>query len=342
MTIEAKVEAKQTKNTGLIIGRVSENGLSITDDGKYINGKDNKQYKCSKVAGEIAIEIPTGVIKLRVNVNEKSKDVSPEGDGSKENKIYQAWVTVANEYKDKVDEAKGNGEADIIKMQCQLDRQDYYSTQKKQMVGFQGLRPQFSPSRENSLTEDDFQAEITIGGYIYTIKPEVITKGEESEETGRLIVTLITVNFAEKAVPIDLIVPAELADDFENTYNVGETVELDAEVIVRHVGGQPKSRAFGRSANTNTGYDVTEYVVIGGSETIEEDMEGYLDSEAIKKLWNERKIELEKIKKEGEEGKNFENSAKGVKKPVQNSPFGSSKVSSKANSISVSHEPLPF
>ena len=209
------------------------------------------------------------------------------------------------------------------------------------MVSFQGLRPQFSPSRENSLTEDDFQAELTIGGYIYTIKPEVITKGDESEETGRLIVTLITVNFAEKAVPIDLIVPAELANDFENAYNVGETVELDAEVIVRHVGGQvsTKARAFGRSANTNTGFDVTEYVVIGGSETIEEDMEGYLDTDTVKKLWNDRQIELEKIRKEGEEDKGVKNSSKGVRNPVQNNCFG---TSNKPKPIPVSDGDLPF
>lgn len=130
-------------------------------------------------------------------------------------------------------------------------------------------------------SQADDIAEGYVSGVIRSIKNEV--RGEEAEETGRLKVEFYTFDYQGNAQPINFIVESDMADDFTDMYENGDSCKVNYEVVKRHVGDtKKKSSAFGRSSKLTSGFDVTEFVIFGGEEPYEEENENYVDVKDMK------------------------------------------------------------
>jgi hypothetical protein len=156
----------------------------------------------------------------------------------------------------------------------------------------------FGVSTSNVPDEDSSDSRLS--GIIRNIKKETVKRGEEEPvETGRLAVEFYFVaNDATNglsAIPVNLIVPKELADDFEDIYSNGDNVIFDYEITQRTVGGAKKSaHKFGkRDSKMVNGYTVQEYTIFGGSEPLEDDNDNFIETAEIKKLLDDRRIMID-------------------------------------------------
>ena len=143
---------------------------------------------------------------------------------------------------------------------------------------------------------DDDSAEGKVSGYIKGMKPE--TRGEDEDETGRLLVDFWIVNYDGSISPFPLVVDEDIAEGFESTYSDGDSVILDYDVVVRQVGGKKaKSAGFGRKESKIVGgFAVTEYSVFNGEEPFDDDSEYYIDEDDFKKLFKAHKQKCEEAK----------------------------------------------
>lgn len=143
---------------------------------------------------------------------------------------------------------------------------------------------------------DEDYAEGKASGYIKTIKPE--TKGEDDDETGRLLVELWMYNdYDESVAPFTLVVDEDLAEDFENTYSDGDNAVLNFDITTRQVGGKKAKSAFGkRESKIVDGYSVTEYSIFGGEAPMDDESEYYIDEDDFKKMFKAHKQKCEEAK----------------------------------------------
>ena len=143
---------------------------------------------------------------------------------------------------------------------------------------------------------DDY-AEGKVSGYIKSIKPEV--RGEDEDETGRLLVDLWMYNdYDDSVAPFTLVVEEDVAEDFENTYSDGDNAVLDFDIVSRQVGGKKSKSAFGkRESKIVGGFTVTEYLIFNGEEPMSDESEYYIDEDDFKKLFKAHKQKCEEAKK---------------------------------------------
>ena len=157
-------------------------------------------------------------------------------------------------------------------------------------------------------------AEGYITGVIRSIANEV--RGEEAEETGRLKVEFFTFDYQGKATPINFIVDKDMADDFEDMYENGNSCKVNYEIVKRHVGGKKKATAFGRSSKLTSGFDVTEYVIFGGEEPYDEEHENYVDVADMKVAMANRQNYIDSViadaKEKAKNGKSGSTEKKGL------------------------------
>jgi hypothetical protein len=141
---------------------------------------------------------------------------------------------------------------------------------------------------------DDF-AEGKISGIIKSIKAETV--GEDDDETGRLVVDFWIYDGYNKSVsPFPLVVDKDDADGFEDAFDNGDSVLLDFDIAVRHVGGKSESKGFGsRKSKIVSGFSVTEYVVFNG-EAYDDESEYYIDEDDFKTLLKAHKQKCEEAK----------------------------------------------
>ena len=143
---------------------------------------------------------------------------------------------------------------------------------------------------------DDDYAEGKVSGFIKSIKPE--TRGEDEDETGRLLVELWMYNdYDDSVAPFTLVVDEELAEDFENTYSDGDNAVVNFDIITRQVGGKKSKSAFGkRESKIVGGFSVTEYSIFGGEAPMDDESEYYIDEDDFKKLFKAHKQKCEEAK----------------------------------------------
>lgn len=143
---------------------------------------------------------------------------------------------------------------------------------------------------------DDDYAEGKVSGYIKSIKPE--TRGEDEDETGRLLVELWMYNdYDDSVAPFTLVVDEDLAEDFENTYSDGDNAVLNFDITTRQVGGKKSKSAFGkRESKIVGGFSVTEYSIFGGEAPMDDESEYYIDEDDFKKLFKAHKQKCEEAK----------------------------------------------
>lgn len=176
--------------------------------------------------------------------------------------------------------------------------------------------------------EEKFEG--AIEGMVTKTMPEIANE----EETGRLKVELTGVGYGEKALPHNLYVDKDLADDFKDTYDLGTTATFYVEVKTASYGERKTGTTggFGRKADINTGFTRVEWTIIGGEAPIGEEQVNnkgeklYLEPKEIKKLLEDRSIELEQILKESKDktpkSKSGRPSLKAIKAEMPNdNPF---------------------
>jgi hypothetical protein len=142
---------------------------------------------------------------------------------------------------------------------------------------------------------DDDYAEGKVSGYIKSITPEV--RGEDEDETGRLLVNLWVYNYDDSVSPFTLVVEEDVAEDFENTYSDGDNAVLDFDIVSKQVGGKKSKSAFGKKESKIVGgFSVTEYSIFSGEAPMDDESEYYIDEDDFKKLFKAHKQKCEEAK----------------------------------------------
>ena len=155
----------------------------------------------------------------------------------------------------------------------------------------------FSVSTSN--VPDENSTDSRISGIIRNIKKETVTRNDETTETGRLNVEFYFVandsTSGLSAIPINLIVPSDLADDFEDMYSAGDNVIFDYEIASRTVGGAKRSaHKFGnRDTKMTSGFTVQEFSIFGGDDALDDENEYFIEKSEIKKLLDDRRIMID-------------------------------------------------
>lgn len=146
-----------------------------------------------------------------------------------------------------------------------------------------------------SVGDEDY-AEGKVSGYIKSIKAE--TRGEDEDETGRLLVELWMYNdYDDSVAPFTLVVEEDVAEDFENTYSDGDNAVLDFDIVSRQVGGKKPKTAFGKKESKIVGgFSVTEYSIFSGEAPMDDESEYYIDEDNFKKLFKAHKQKCEEAK----------------------------------------------
>lgn len=151
-------------------------------------------------------------------------------------------------------------------------------------------------SMSSTSVGDEDYAEGKVSGYIKTIKAE--TRGEDEDETGRLLVELWMYNDYDNTVaPFTLVVDEEVAEYFENTYSDGDNAVLNFDIVSRQVGGKKAKTAFGKKeSKIVSGFSVTEYSVFSGEAPMDDESEYYIDEDDFKKMFKAHKQKCEEAK----------------------------------------------
>lgn len=133
-------------------------------------------------------------------------------------KLYNSYVTVANEYKT----IQQNGEeADRVKITGSLEMNEYYSSTSQELKTFNSLRGVFV-NRVNQDLQDEVGAvvECVITGTVDEISKEGVP-------TGRKKVNILTVGYNSAIHELqNVVVPKELAQQFSQIYPINSTGKL--------------------------------------------------------------------------------------------------------------------
>lgn len=217
-----------------------------------------------------------------------------------DNKAYAGLVTVMNEFKSVAD--VGDDDADYIRVNGQLN--PYRGQNGNEIIGYRGSFFNRIRNVDNVVPDASFEVEM----FIQSIVPEMGKDADgEMSETGRLKISgwVPTYNGIE---PVDLIVPEELADACDNTYEPGQTVEFYGDIINNSIEEIiEKPVAFGKPKKEVRRSFVNELIVTGGSSPYEGDEETDkdhvpYDRDAINAAITERNIAIEEAKNKAKNG----------------------------------------
>ena len=324
-------EIKASINNCQICGVLKEMNLEeITKEVtlKGANGVE-KKVTCQQIAKK---EFKNPTFLIEVNRDGQISDIGVDFFPASEKKLdengnivdnsnFKAMKTVLENYVPKIKDAEN---ATRVKIDGMLANNEYVSKDTYEYKAF----PQINGFRITStnVPEED-SADCEISGIIRSIIPE--TKGEDAEETGRLKVELYTFNKQAETTPFTFIVEQDLADDFNNFYEAGQSVKLYYEILTKQIGAKkPTTGGFGRrESKMVSGFSVTEYSVFRGDTAYEEESEYYINPEDMKKALNERDIKINNmIQKTKEDSSKPKNSPKGAASSTttKNNPFGTS------------------
>lgn len=296
----------KTKNYFRCVGVVSEVDLTREDCEiklKDKDGNDDGTMKGERIRGKIAVNTGKGVQEFRVFF--QSHNSKPDKNGKRENSRWKMAESMM-EWNPAIN---GNGdEPTLVNIEGTFDVNDYVGQDGNVKSGIQ-----MNISKASTKVSADDPKGCSWNGVVYIkdINAEVIN----DNETGRLNVTLLGVNGKSEVFPIKAIVEEDLAEDFvdsENGYEVEQTVPMYIDIITRHIGQKKATKkAFGRggSVEVNNGFDVTEFVIVGADDPIEEPEDedddgnpidnGWLDPKVVKKAIKERAKKLEELKANG-------------------------------------------
>lgn len=222
--------------------------------------------------------------------------VQAQNASGNENKTYGNIVKWAESA---ISEATNVDLATKVSITGSLEANDYISPSEELVEAIEINAKFFNEYKE---TEED-PAAVDVEGYIKAIQDEM----KNDEPTGRKRVTLITTDFFRNAVVVkNIIVPTELADDFCDMFEVGDTAILYLSYLL-HKGETKAKKASGLGRQRVTeGRDYLELIVVG-AEDPSEATEAPIEKKVVKILMEERAQKLEELKEAGYQGGATEN-----------------------------------
>lgn len=301
----------QSKQNFRAIGLVNELNLIREDCDikiKDANGNDAGTKKGERIRGRIAISLDNGVKTFEVFVS----SLTNKGEENKQWKNAEAMLNLNPEI-----DGDRSREPSLVVVDGRVVQNDYVGSDNMVHSGLRWNASRISTSR---VSEDDIKA-CTLSGdfYIKSIKEET----KDDEETGRLLVTLIGVGYGASPIIVDTIVEEDLAEAFNDMYEVGQTANFDIDVVMEHIGAKVSAKkkfGSGGAVAVNSGYDREALVIVGGDEPIEEPEDedddgnlidnGWIDPKAMKIALKERETMLANLK----ENNGNENKITNIKK----------------------------
>lgn len=291
------MELNQSKQNFRCVGIVNE--IDMTREDCKIKTQ-NEEVDGERIKGNIAIRMANGIKTFNVFVN----SITSKGDESKQWKNALAMLELNPEI-------GGTGEASVVSVSGRVDENSYLGQDNNVHTALR-----WSATRVSTRVNEEDAHACTLSGnfFIKNIRPEV----KDDEETGRLLVTLCGVNYNAEPILIETIVKEDLAEDFADIYEAGQTANFDIDVVMEHIGEKNTGRkkfGSGGSVNVNSGYDKETLVIVGGDEPIEEpdDPEidnGWIDPKVMKAALKERDVKLQEIKNGDNKSKSTKASAK--------------------------------
>lgn len=321
-------EIKRSANWLEVIGTLQETNLVVEEKEVELKGANGttkkttcKQIKKSdfrnpSITVQTVIKDEDGEERYTAEIgvdffptNEKKLD---ENGKIIDNPRFKELLKVITEFTPQI-KATSDNVATRVHIKGSLNANEYASAKDGKNFEFHSF-PQVSGFSISTTSQVDDLAEGYISGVIRSIKPEVI--GEDAEETGRLKVEFFSFDYQGKATPINFIVDKDMADDFEDMYENGNSCKVNYEIVKRHVGGKKKATAFGRSSKLTSGFDVTEYVIFGGEEPYDEEHENYVDVADMKVAMANRQNYIDSViadaKEKAKNGKSGSTEKKGL------------------------------
>lgn len=299
-------EVKQSVNQLQIVGTLSEMNLEMKE--KEVELKKDKKVTC-KVIGKkefknpnLTVEVvrPDGsetLIGVTFNNGFDTNEKTLDKDGKIiDNKRFKALETIMG-YTTKAKSTDENP-ATRVKINCSLNANEY--------VGQDGEFKSYPNINAFQCTSSGVPEEDIADGRISVIIRSIIdeTVGEDTKETGRLKVEAYSFDYNKRAIPHSFFVEADLADDFRDFYERGDSCKLYYEVVSKHVGAkkQKSSGGFGRREEKITsGFTVTEYSIFKGDEKFEEENEYFISIKDMKTAMEDREIMIENMKEKAKE-----------------------------------------
>lgn len=278
---ETKTNLRQANTKATAVGLLTDKKLEIKTD-----PKDGEKH----IEGTVTVKTSD---KNFVTFSVYSKEKKKNGE---ENKAYAGLVTVMNEFQSVADVGDN---ADYIRVNGQLN--PYRGQNGNEVIGYRGSFFNRIRNAENIEPEACFETEM----FIQSIVPEMGKDADgEMTETGRLKITgwVPTYNGIE---PVDLIVPEDLADACENTYEPGQTVEFYGDIINNSIEETiEKPVAFGKPKKEVRRTYVNELIVTGGSDAYEDEEGDHVpyDADAIKGAIADRNAAIEEAKNKAKTG----------------------------------------
>ena len=202
---------------------------------EYKDGKPTgKEIPCDKLFGGIVLKTQNGTCEFRVNFTSKNSD------GTDSQKWAMA-LAMANEWNPAIG---GDGsEPSYVTVSGAMGYYDSYSPKTKETKIYYNWDASAKCDRVervlNDEGEDNSGCTLHLVGLLKSKVWEPDRKDPE-ETTGRLKVTLMCGDGKGECFPVEVIVDEELAEDFNDGFELGETLDCLFERNVRMVGGSKK------------------------------------------------------------------------------------------------------
>lgn len=298
----------QTKNKFTCIGTVYEKKLERSEVVIEVGPKDDKKkVKTELISGPIAIRIPSGVVNFYLYVTKIGYNGKDNFQWAMAESAIDSWNPHVN----------GDGSPPTKVMVIgELNPRDYYDDKNKQIRYELGFRIKSANTRVSEDAPEGLT--ILLDGFVRNMKKEV----KDGEETGRLLVNLLGVDYSGRCYPVDCVVDEEGVETVEDgdedcdAFEAGQTrtgIELDYRIVSDAPASTPtKKKTIGKGS----GVEVTErtrtkvelaiysfdpYAVEEPEETEDEDgnpiedKSGYISPTTMKKAIKIRDAMLEEL-----------------------------------------------
>lgn len=252
---------KKSANWFRCVGYLSESNLKREDcdiKQKDANGQDAGTKKGERIMGSVAIKTDNGIHTFNIY----AQNLTAKGE---ENKQWKMYCDMMN-WNPQIG-GDSSIEPTLVNIEGSVSINDYVNQQGEVKSG---LRWRVGRANTKAGPDEPKGTTLKVTTFIQSIKPEI----RQEEETGRLIVTLYGAEANGTCFPITAIVDEDMADAFNDCYEVGMTVPFELELVSRHVGNANTGavKKFGRAGKVavNNGFDVQELMLVGGDDEIEE------------------------------------------------------------------------
>ena len=250
----------KTRNYFRAVGTLSELNLKREETKiklKDENGNEAGTKAGERIMGSVAVKTDNGIHTFNVY----AQNLTSKGEESKQWKMYTdmlSWNPAIG--------GDSSVEPTLVNIEGTVSINDYVNQQGEVKSSLR-----WRVGRANTKASPDEPKGVTLKATVFIAKiaPEI----RQEEETGRLLVTVYGAENNGTCFPINCIVDEDMADDFNECYEVGMTVPFEFEAVSRHVGGTvggKKKFGHGGAVAVNSGFDVTELMLVGGDDEIEE------------------------------------------------------------------------